>query len=118
MYQLGYLKRLVHKKCLKPAINRAQDSTIWVLITPPNRHIASPLAMIIRRKIMQAICMQKEGVFCSKTVCISNALPLIRKIGTLHKNQLGRISAIQEKVSKQCSFQGNQPELPPKSVFR
>ena len=32
MNQLGYLSRLVHKKFLKPAINRAQNSTIWVLI--------------------------------------------------------------------------------------
>ena len=32
MYQLGYLSLLVHKKCLKPAITRAQNSAIWVLI--------------------------------------------------------------------------------------
>ena len=63
---------------------------------------------------MQAICMQK-GIVYSKSVRISNALPSIRKIRTLHKNQLGRMSAIQEQVSEQCSFQGNQPELPPKS---
>ena len=76
MYQLGYLIQLVHKKCLKPAINRAQNSTILVLITPPNRHIARPLAMIKRRKIMQAIYMQKRIVL-SKSVCISEALPSI-----------------------------------------
>ena len=98
IYQLGYLSRLVHKKCLKPAINRAQNSTIWVPITPPNRHIASPLAMIKKRKIMEAMGMQKGTVF-SKGVYINNALPPIRKIGTLHKNQLGRINAIQEQVS-------------------
>ena len=64
---------------------------------------------------MQVICM-KKGVVCSKSVCISNALPSILKIGTLHKNQLGRINVIQEKVSEQCAFQGNQPELPPQPM--
>ena len=63
---------------------------------------------------MQVMCMQK-GIICSKSVCISNALPSISKIGTLHKNQLGRINTIQEQVSEQCPFIGNQPELPPKS---
>ena len=33
--QLSYLSLLVHKKCSKPAINKAQNSTIWALITSP-----------------------------------------------------------------------------------
>ena len=32
MHQLGDLSQLVHKKCLKPAIKRARNITIWVLI--------------------------------------------------------------------------------------
>ena len=32
VYQLGYLSLLVHKKCSKPAMNKAQNSTIWALI--------------------------------------------------------------------------------------
>ena len=38
------------KRYSKPIINRVQKSTFWALITPPNLHIASPLAMKERKK--------------------------------------------------------------------
>ena len=34
VYQLGYLSLLVHKKCSKPAMNKAQNNTIWEVIIP------------------------------------------------------------------------------------
>ena len=51
---------------IKSAINKAQYCTIWVLITPPNRDIASPLAI----KIMEVMFFQKWTV-CSKNMCNS-----------------------------------------------
>ena len=50
MCKSGELEGLVYKKHSKPIINRVQNSTFWALITPPNLHIASPLAMKERKK--------------------------------------------------------------------
>ena len=38
-----------YSKVFKRIYNRLQKNTFWVVITPPNRHIASPLAMKERK---------------------------------------------------------------------
>ena len=64
---IGLINRLVHKKYLESILNRVQNSTFWVLITPPNRHIASPVAM------SEIINKQRTKTCEVKKVCKSNA---------------------------------------------
>ena len=42
---IGLIITISTQKELKTYKKRVQNSTFWALITPPNRHIASPLAM-------------------------------------------------------------------------
>ena len=42
---IGLIRLISAQKVLKTCINKGENSTIWVVITPPNRHIASPIAM-------------------------------------------------------------------------
>ena len=48
--EIGLIKMISTQKHSKAIINRVQNSTFWALITPPNLHIASPLAMKERKK--------------------------------------------------------------------
>ena len=42
---IGLIITISTQKKLKTYKNRVKNSTFWALITPPNRHIASPIAM-------------------------------------------------------------------------
>ena len=42
---IGLIKLISTQKVLKTCINKGENNTFWVVITPPNRHIASPLTM-------------------------------------------------------------------------
>ena len=59
---IGLIKLISTQKVLKSAINRAQNSTNWALITPLNRNITSPLAMT-ERKREQTNYVHKKMVF-------------------------------------------------------
>ena len=57
---IGLINIISTQKALKTYLNRTQNSTFWLLITPPNRHIGSPLEMLKIIKGMQAMILQKE----------------------------------------------------------
>ena len=42
---IGLIRLISAKKVLKPVLIRVQNRTLWVVITPPNRYIASPIEM-------------------------------------------------------------------------
>ena len=42
---IGLIRLISTQKVLKTCINKGVNCTFWVVITHPNRHIASPLAM-------------------------------------------------------------------------
>ena len=65
---IGLINMISTQKHSKTILNRTQNSTFWVLITPPNRHVASPLAMLKTIKGMQAMLLQKE--YAIQKVCV------------------------------------------------
>ena len=64
---ISLIRMISTQKHSKPIINRVQNSTFWALITPPNLHIASPLAMKERKKeraykTITNLCYKKVAV--------------------------------------------------------
>ena len=106
------------KKHSKPILTRTQNSTFWVLIIPPNRHVASPLAMLKTIKGMQAMFLQKE--YPIQKVCVQVRLYLPYK-----QIRLCTKTIMREQMPYRNKFQGsiNSKEVNPNfhlnlSVFR
>ena len=59
-----------YSRVFKRGYYMLQNSMLWVVITPPNRHIASPLAMKERKKIkIKVINLQNHADHSKK--CLS-----------------------------------------------
>ena len=107
--QLGQFGLLLHKKCLKPGVLRVWNNTIWVVITPPNRHIASPLAMKEEESnqkpdelyIHKKWSLKNEGIMPNFKQESPKSYP---------KTISRRVCAMQIQVSKQCQLLENQLE--------
>ena len=73
-----------YSKVFKRVNYKVQNSTFWVVITPPNRHIASPLAMKERKSKLKSnilrSCLSLQKILSGMMIKLSH--------GTLKKYNL------------------------------
>ena len=112
--QPGLIGLIITQKVLKTHNSRVQNITFCVIITPPNRHIASPLAMKEKestkkkkKKTRSTIYMSTKMMFQNEVI-MSNLQQELPKLCPI--TFLGRVCAMQNQVSKQCQLLENQPD--------
>ena len=57
-----------YSKLFKRVHYKVQNNTFWVVITPPNRHIASPLAIKERKRKINSNILYNIMLIISKTI--------------------------------------------------
>ena len=107
--QLGQFDLLLHKKCSKPGVLRVWNNTIWVVITPPNHHIASPLVMKEEEsnQKLDELYIHKKWFFKNEGI-----MPNFEQESpkSYPKTISERVCVMKIQVSKQCQLLENQPK--------
>ena len=109
----GLIMLITTQKVLKTCSVKGMNNTIWVVITPPNRHIASPLAMKEEesKQKQDQLYMAPKKMFQKKNFFE----------GIMHNLQqespkscpiiiLGRLCVMQNQISKEVQLLENQPD--------